>query len=268
MDADLTLSADDTFSGQIVVGYSDEVMDELGTTPDEMVEAFGDETALSARFPTEPYSRDGYTGYRHFVEDMPIEDLADIAEVDVERTGDEFVVTGELAHQGLEDLGSDPDGAEMFSDLYYRMAITFPGPVGQTNGTVEGTTVTWESTAGEVQEMTAIGSALTQEELDEIARAEAEAQAEAERQENVRRVTIGVAVTLGLLVVLGSAFLGGRYLARTKREPAELEGTASATGTADGATGTGEGSAEPSADPSTGAGDAAPVTAKDEPVRD
>ncbi|RPF22801.1 LppM family (lipo)protein [Myceligenerans xiligouense] len=247
MEADLTLSADDTLSGQIIVGYSDSVMEELDTTPDEMLEAFADgETNLSKSFPTEPYAKDGYTGYRHLVEDASLEDLAEIAQVEIERQGDEFVLTGELSHQGLEDLGTDPESAEMFGDLYYRMAITFPGPVSETNGAVEGTTVTWESTGGEVATMDAVASALSQEELDAIAQAEAEAkaeaerqalidQAEAERQTLINNVTIGVAITVGVLVLLGLGVFAGRLLAR--REPETEAPTRSAPAAASGGDG-------------------------------
>lgn len=214
LDADVSLQKDDTFSGEITYAFSDEILKQMDMDPEEFLEGFGEGSVDVTEYERKPYAEDGYSGETAIFDDAPFKELEDALNIRIEHEGDEFVVGGEL----LEDSTGDTAGAEgipemqeILDTMRFDVAITFPGPVYDTNGDVEGTTVTWESVGGESVPMEARASALTQEELDEIARAKAEAEAAAEREALLRKLTIWGAAAVGAIVLVAlGIFLGRR----------------------------------------------------------
>lgn len=217
LDADVALNGDDTFSGDVVIAFSDEILQQMDVPPEEFLAGMTEGSVDASEYETTPYAEDGYSGFTATFEDTPLRELENTLDITVEREDDEFVVEGEIIEEGeLDEAGESgvPELDAMLEAMHYEVAITFPGPVSYTNGEADGTTVTWESTGGAPLALEARASALTQEELDEIARAAAEAKAAAEREELIRNLTIGVGAALGAAVLVALGIFFGRRAAR------------------------------------------------------
>jgi hypothetical protein len=99
-------------------------------------------------------------------EDVALEDMQEGSDPDalsIERTGDTYEVSGvmDLTADDAELEGNpfEDQLTEAFDTAELRIAITFPGEVLETNGQVDGTTVTWEPVFGERTELQAVASA-------------------------------------------------------------------------------------------------------------
>ncbi len=166
----ITLNEDDTFDGSVVMAFSDEMAQSLDMDPQEMWDQMGSEmeSDLPDGATQEPYAQDGYTGTKITYADQPISQLDTGAtdSISVTREGDEYVVSGSMDMTGEEfnpetgDAAGDEMTRQMMDSLDIKVAITFPGEVAESNGTVDGNTVTWTPVVGEVNEMTARGSAV------------------------------------------------------------------------------------------------------------
>ncbi|WP_170227367.1 LppM family (lipo)protein [Cellulosimicrobium cellulans] len=170
MDMALTLNEDDTFDGSVVMAFSDELATSMGSDPQELWDQMGSEmeSELPEGATQEPYAQDGYTGTKITYADQPISQLSSAGadSISVAREGDEYVVSGSMDMTGEEfnpdtgDATSDELTQQMMDSLDIKISITFPGEVAESNGEVDGNTVTWTPVVGEVNEMTARGSAV------------------------------------------------------------------------------------------------------------
>ncbi|KON74815.1 hypothetical protein M768_02450 [Cellulosimicrobium cellulans F16] len=166
----LTLNEDDTFDGSVVMAFSDELAESANMDPQEMWDSMGSEmeSELPEGATQEPYAQDGYTGTKITYADQPISQLSSAGadSISVTREGDEYVVSGSMDMTGEEfnpdtgDATSDELTQQMMDSLDIKVSITFPGEVAESNGEVDGNTVTWTPVVGEVNEMTARGSAV------------------------------------------------------------------------------------------------------------
>lgn len=164
IDMALDLKSDDTIDGALTFAMTQEVADLSGTSIDELVKEaedglLGDKDAPENATVT-AYDDGTFIGTTMTFTDAPLATFDDPEGTDglvVERDGDDFVVTGEL---DLTDL--DSEMMEMVSgpEADVKIAVTFPGKVSDHNGTLDGTTVTWDAKPGEVTELTARGSAV------------------------------------------------------------------------------------------------------------
>ncbi len=168
LDMDIRLSEDDTASGTMILAFSNEIAEEMGMDPealwDEGRGQFGDAVPEGAT--DEPYSDGEYTGGQYTFEAQPIEEFstAGSEELSITREGDEYVVSGamDMTDEAGELADAPPELLETFD---FRIAVTFPGEVGETNGEIVGTnTVEWRPRLGEVNEMQARGSAVANDE--------------------------------------------------------------------------------------------------------
>lgn len=167
---DLTLNEDDTADGSIVMAISDETAEALGQDPQALWDQMGSEmeSDLPPGATQEPYAEDGYTGTRLTYTDQPISSMSagPTDDLSITREGDEFVVSGsmDLSDEEMGMDGTDPESDEMTRQMMegfdVSISITFPGEVAETNGEVDGTTVTWTPVVGEVTEISARGSAV------------------------------------------------------------------------------------------------------------
>lgn len=162
IDMDLTLSKDDTVSGSMVMAYSNQLAERMGMEPQELWEQAGRDlqAALPEGATQQPYADDEYTGTEVTFLDMPLADFdagATGEQLSITRDGDDFVVDGVMDLSGSQELGAMPEGMEDTFDV--RISVTFPGPVSESNGTVDGTTVTWTPAMGETTELHAVGAA-------------------------------------------------------------------------------------------------------------
>lgn len=159
-----TLHPDDTVSWTMVMATSDEVAKELGMEPQDLWQSVGEDATsdLPEGATVEDYAQDGYTGVKMSAENEPLDAASDAESLTFTREGDEYVVSGTLdltSSDGELDT-ADPSTQAMLESFQVRFAVTFPGAVSESNGTVEGTTVTWEPKYGESTPLSARGSAV------------------------------------------------------------------------------------------------------------
>ncbi|WP_144276270.1 hypothetical protein [Demequina sp. NBRC 110053] len=134
VDMSVTLHEDDTASGEFVMAVSKGLADVMGE--EELAGALESETIEGAT--QEPYEDEDFVGTRTTFEDLAIAELADET-LTVTREGDEFVVSGTPT-----DLGAELGEVDIPADATATLAVTFPGEVTEHNGTLDGTTVTWD----------------------------------------------------------------------------------------------------------------------------
>jgi hypothetical protein len=165
LDMALTISPDDTVDGEMVFAVNKELLELTGQSVDDLL----DGTAVPDDVPgatQEPYEDDRFVGTRVVFEDVALEDMQEGSDPDalsIERTGDTYEVSGvmDLTADDAELEGNpfEDQLTEAFDTAELRIAITFPGEVLETNGQVDGTTVTWEPVFGERTELQAVASA-------------------------------------------------------------------------------------------------------------
>ncbi len=153
---DMTLSSDNTASGSIVLAVQEGVGEQMGLESDQAAldQLFEGETFGDAYTETD-YAADGFVGKEYTFESLPIEELGDFADLfTITREGGDFVVAGTEPPSTEDDASEVPEGAESY------LSITFPGEVTSSNGTVEGTTVTWDLFTT-YEPLSAVGAAST-----------------------------------------------------------------------------------------------------------
>lgn len=144
IEGSFTLHEDDTIDGTFIIAVQKGIGDSMGMSDEDLLSQMTDGMSaedLDGAMVT-PYEDEDWVGQQVAFEGQPIAEISeDDAGLTVARDGDFFVVQGDpLASESDDeqgDIGSLP-GAEA------TMSVTFPGEVVETNGEVEGTTVTWD----------------------------------------------------------------------------------------------------------------------------
>ncbi|WP_129782777.1 LppM family (lipo)protein [Promicromonospora panici] len=162
LDLQTTLTDHDTADGTLVIALADDAVGMFGSDPadvwaDYKGEVVGD---IPKTVTEEPYAEDGYTGSRYTFDDEPLATLAAISdgELEVTREGDEYVVSGVLdLSQRMQGIENAPEGA--LGSVEATIALTFPGPVTEANGRIDGSTVTWRPDAEQATTLSARGPA-------------------------------------------------------------------------------------------------------------
>lgn len=184
-DMDMTVSSDDTLSGTMVMAVDRSLMEMGGADGELSVEdmmadgggAFDDDVeGVTAA----PYDQDGFVGQQYTFEGVPLAVLnAESSDqpgdsLRIERDGDVFQVSGafDMTESGAagelgsatpqgddlgEDLGLDP--SVFFGGAELRIRLTFPGEVLESNGQIDGTSVTWDLDLGGANELSAVARA-------------------------------------------------------------------------------------------------------------
>ena len=159
MDMAIELLPEDQVSGTITMAVSREFAELAGESPESLADQMAADMTDTEGATSVPYDDGTYIGSTTTFEAVSIEEwTADSGSetLNVVRDGDEYVVTGELDMTdagGLEEYG-------LTVPLDIRIAVTFPGKVSEHNGTLSGTTVEWIPVAGELNEISARGSAV------------------------------------------------------------------------------------------------------------
>ncbi|WP_062389089.1 LppM family (lipo)protein [Demequina iriomotensis] len=141
MEMSFTLHEDDTVDGAMLIAIEKGVGEAMGMSDEDLLSELDAESGLDGvdGATVEPYDDGDYVGQTITFENQPL-DATDAVDsgLTITREGDEFIVTGEGASaEDLEQMGELP-GAVI------TMSVTFPGEVTEHNGTLEGTTVTWD----------------------------------------------------------------------------------------------------------------------------
>jgi hypothetical protein len=160
---DLTVGADNTVSGTVLLAYERAGLEELDRTPgDAQDELLADlEFDRPEGMTCEAWDDDAYIGARCDLEGVTFDafSLTDTFQQDVVivREGDRIRLFGVI------NLGDVPvSNAELIDAFDVQIRVTFPGRViSQVNGQVEGQTVTWLLPPGEQTEIGALAEAGT-----------------------------------------------------------------------------------------------------------
>lgn len=166
LDMDLQVFENNTVSGSIIFGVNKQLIELTGGSIDDFLGTDSPLPSDAEGVTTEPFEDDEFIGQRFVFDSVPLETLSSGTpdELRITREGDTFTVTGALDLSSGLTGATGPTGfpgAEEFlqgADLQVR--ITFPGAVTDTNGEVDGNTVTWVPVVGERLELRATASAI------------------------------------------------------------------------------------------------------------
>ncbi len=141
---DLTVSPENTVSGEYVIAVAEGSGKQLGIGDRELAEELWKDSGLGDGL-TAPtvggYRKGGYAGIVVRFTHEPLTAFAPTAShFGISRLGDEFIVSGTLSG------GAAREGADAESSPDIRVTLTFPGPVLESNGQATGRTVTWTIT--------------------------------------------------------------------------------------------------------------------------
>lgn len=140
---DLELHEDHTASGSYVVAIASDADDVLGLDTETLFnEALGRPIDAFDSAIVSVYSQGGYDGYLVEFEDRPFDEVSrDLRGMTIKKTDDEEYV---VRAAGRDTLSGEY--SEWFANSEATLTVTFPGEVLQTNGIVDGTTVSWDLT--------------------------------------------------------------------------------------------------------------------------
>ena len=137
--ANYTLHQDNTVSGSVIVAIDKDYANGM-TGNDAITQLGADNPVANVAGVTQANYDDGkYVGVKYTFTNVPLDTMASDMDGTVTRVGDTFVFEGTAIDQ------SQFQGMEQYmSSAVATLSMTFPGEVTDTNGTVKGTTVTWD----------------------------------------------------------------------------------------------------------------------------
>jgi hypothetical protein len=158
---DLTVAADNTVSGTVLLAYERAGLEELDRNPaDAQDELLGDlQVDAPEGMSCDAWDDDAYIGARCDLEQVTFDafSLTDTLqqEIVIVREGDRIRLFAVI------NLGDVPVGdPELIDEFDVQIRVTFPGRViSQENGQVDGQTVTWSLPPGEQTEIGAVAEA-------------------------------------------------------------------------------------------------------------
>ena len=165
VDIDLDLSSDNTVSGHAILAVDESLIELLGQSPERLFREV-DLSDVPEGTTTEPYSDGDFVGRQFNFTDVELSEFsgrdpigASGEEISITRVGDRFHVDGLVDLSGTDlPTGQVPRG--LLDRFRFSIAISFPGPVTSSTGTVDGNTVTWSPRFGEATEIRAVASAV------------------------------------------------------------------------------------------------------------
>jgi hypothetical protein len=161
---DLTLNEDDTIDGSMIFAVSKQAIELSGQDADQVIQQMTEGEAPlpeGVEFETDAYEDGDFVGQEYTFTGAPLDTLAEDGGFSITRVGDTFVVEGAADMSGETGVDmDDPMAQQLLESFDVQIQITFPGPVQESNGEVDGNTVTWKPLVGETNEIHAIGSAV------------------------------------------------------------------------------------------------------------
>lgn len=166
LNVDLTVKGDDTVSGTMVFAVA-KSLTELGDQSETGGTGAETEGLLesSENVVVEPFDDGDFVGSTYTFENLPLEQftpkVGEESAFGLSRDGDNIIVSGVLdtSSEG-EELESNPFGEALLAGLIgssdIRIAITLPGEIKESNGTIDGQTITWNGSFGKKLEINAI----------------------------------------------------------------------------------------------------------------
>jgi phosphatidylinositol mannoside-binding LppM-like protein len=169
LDMDLQVSEDNTISGSIIFGVDKQLLELTGGSIEDFLGTDSPLPSDAEGVTTEPFEDDEFIGQRFVFDSVPLAQLSSGGpdELQITREGETFNVSGALdlssgltGATGATGLSGFPGAEQFLQGADLKIKITFPGPVTDTNGEVDGNTVTWVPVVGERLELRATASAI------------------------------------------------------------------------------------------------------------
>ncbi len=166
LDMQMALQSDNTVDGSIIIAVARDQAQLLGgedalrqSLQSEEGGIFSDAPAQGT-FEQRDYEDADWIGTESVFSGVPIDEFGggDTGDLSITRDGDEFLVEGSM---DLSTDNEDTTTKSLLDSADLQISITFPGDVTDTNGQVDGNTVTWQPKAGEVLDISARGSAVS-----------------------------------------------------------------------------------------------------------
>jgi hypothetical protein len=168
LEMDMTVATDDTVSGDMVFAISKSLA-EMGAEEAESESASTPETdnlfADAENVTIEPFDDGEFVGSSYSFEGLPLTQFApkvgDSSALAIERQGDNLVISGVLdtSAEG-EELEENPFAdsimAGFAASTSIRVSITLPGEIIETNGQIDGQTITWKGAFGQKLDLQAV----------------------------------------------------------------------------------------------------------------
>jgi hypothetical protein len=175
LNMNLGINTDNTVSGTVQFGVQKELLELTGQSAEDLLGTAAPFPSDAPGVTVEPFDDGEFVGQQFTFESVPLAEFNSQGAagatgvtgagdaLNIRREGDTFVVTGVLdLSSGLSGT-TGPLGAtaqQFLESADIRISITFPGAVVDSNGTVEGNTVTYTPAFGERIEIRATGSAI------------------------------------------------------------------------------------------------------------
>jgi Protein of unknown function (DUF3153) len=154
VDARMAVNEDNTVTGSIVMAVDKRLASLTGKSQDQLVSTItvAPETIAKGTV-VQPYQDDAFVGRRYVFTNVPLSEFHGTDQVSISLVHDGRA----YLFNGVADLRTvnlaDP-AVQRFADQFaFTVSVTFPGPVVESNGVVNGRTVTWSPKAGESQPM-------------------------------------------------------------------------------------------------------------------
>ena len=152
VDAQVAINDNDTVSGSVVMALDKRLAALTGKTQEQLIDSITLEPAPEGTV-AQPYEDGDYVGRRFVFTDVPLKDFhgTDQVSVTLAHDDDSYLLNG-VADLRTVNLG-DP-AVQRFAGLFsFSISVTFPGKVVESNGTLNGRTVTWTPKAGQSMAM-------------------------------------------------------------------------------------------------------------------
>jgi hypothetical protein len=166
LNVDFTVSSDNTVSGTMVFAFSKQLLQLTGRSAQDLI---GSSAPIPSSVPgmsAKPYDDGEFAGEEYTFDAVPLTQFNsdDPTSISIVRSGDTFTVSGVLdlssATGASGATGTIPGLDQALAGADIRISVTFPGAVTDSNGVVDGSTVTWNPKIGQRVELRATAGAI------------------------------------------------------------------------------------------------------------
>jgi hypothetical protein len=166
LNVDFSVSSDNTVNGTMVFAFSKQLLQLTGQSAQALLASSAPIPSSVPGLSAKPYDDGEFSGEEYTLDAVPLTQFSDdpSSPFRIVRTGDTFTVSGVLdlsSGAGVSGAsGAIPGLDQALAGADIRISITFPGEVTDSNGVVDGTTVTWMPKIGQRLEIHATAGAI------------------------------------------------------------------------------------------------------------
>jgi hypothetical protein len=166
LNIDFTVSSDNTVNGTMVFAFSKQLLQLTGQSAQALLASSAPIPSSVPGLSAKPYDDGEFAGQEYTLDAVPLTQFSDdpSSPFRIVRSGDTFTLSGVLdlsSGAGVSGAsGAIPGLDQALAGADIRISITFPGEVTDTNGEVDGNTVTWMPKIGQRLEIHATAGAI------------------------------------------------------------------------------------------------------------